>query len=118
MKPENETNEEHFQSIIDKMKNKTKSKNNKRNGNRGSNRNKLGESINKKKKSNGVTFDDIISQTENMDIEKYTISSLKESFWDYVGSFNSEKFNNITGTNNEALEKIYMFKDKFFEIFE
>ena len=94
-----------------------------------SNINKLKQQQSKKNKSNWkntnnknnnnskVTFDDIISESEKMNIEKYTISSLKDNFWTYINSFNSDKFKNTTGTNSEAIEKLYMFKDKFFEIF-
>ena len=90
-----------------KHNNKNSNKNNK-NSNKNSNKNN---------KNSKITFDDIISESEKMNIEKYTISSLKESFWTYANSFNADKFKNTTGTNSEALEKLYMFKDKFFEIF-
>lgn len=76
---------------------------------------------NNKRKNNWkskLTFDDIITESENMNVEKYTMTNLKKSFWDYVGSFKSEKFANTTGSNSEALDKLYLFRDKFFEIFE
>ena len=32
-------------------------------------------------------------------IEKYTISSLKDNFWTYINSFNSDKLTSYTGTS-------------------
>ena len=73
---------------------------------------------NSKNGSRDITFDDVIKESESIDVNKYTLSSLKTNFWDYIGSFKADKFTNITGTNNEALDKLYLFRDKFFEIFE
>jgi len=96
-----------------KQQQSKKNKSNWKNNHKNSNKNKN----NFKNNNSSITFDDIISESEKMNIEKYTISSLKESFWTYIDSFNADKFKNTTGTNSEALEKLYMFKDKFFEIF-
>ena len=112
---------EHFSSKIKNFKNKQSrtSGQNKLNNNNKNNKNNLQNKLqNKLKSKSGVTFDDIISESEAMNVEKYTLSSVKEDFWSYVNSFKSDKFKNVTGTNNESLEKLYMFKDKFFEIFD
>jgi len=58
------------------------------------------------------------AETENLNIDNYTVDSIKKNFWDYAHSFNSDKFTNVTGTTNEALEKLTLFKNKFFEIFD
>ncbi len=64
-----------------------------------------------------VTFDDLLKKTEDFDVEKYTVSNIKNSFFTYVNSFSKDKFTNITGSPTETLDKFSYFKDKFFEIF-
>jgi hypothetical protein len=95
---------EGFQSVINKFKNTKK---------------KISKFTNiKKGKRNGkLSFDDIIKEAEEMEPERYTVSSLKKNFFDYLESFKKEDFKNVTGTTNEALDKFSIFKDKFFEIF-
>jgi len=101
---------EGFQSIINKFKNsnaRDKSKNN--NSNNTSKR---------KKNSSKVSFDDLITEAEDMDPSRYTVDNIKNSFFTYLESFQKAKFKNVSGTTDEALEKFGFFKDKFFEIFK
>ena len=70
-----------------------------------------------KSKKSKLTFDDLIKEGENMNVEKYTITNIKKNFFDYINSFNKMKFTNVTGTADETYEQLGMFKDKFFEIF-
>jgi hypothetical protein len=100
--------EEGFQSIINKFKN-SKSKGSKSNFSDIKKKSKTGRSK--------LSFDDIIKEAEDIDPGKYTVNSLKSSFFDYLESFQKAKFKNVTGTTDEALEKFGFFKDKFFEIF-
>ncbi len=72
---------------------------------------------NKSKFKKKVTFDDLLTKTEDFDVEKYTVSNIKNSFFTYVNSFSKDKFTNITGSPTETLDKFSYFKDKFFEIF-
>ena len=116
---------ESFESSISKFKSKQKRESmsniTSNNGNSLKNRLKQAKLNGKSKNKNSsrdITFDDVIKESESIDINKYTLSGLKTNFWDYIGSFKADKFTNITGTNNEALDKLYIFRDKFFEIFE
>lgn len=124
-------NIESFESSISKFKSKQKKEsmsdrsNSSNSGKSSNSRKSLKDRLkqsrgNNKRKNNSrdITFDDVIKESESIDVNKYTLSSLKTNFWDYVGSFKADKFTNITGTNNEALDKLYLFRDKFFEIFE
>lgn len=118
-------NLEHFGSNINNFKKKQSRKSNNILNNKLNNKfnnkfnNKYKKKLNNKiKNNNGVTFDDIISESEAMNVDKYALSNVKEDFWSYVNSFKSEKFKNVTGTTNESLEKLYLFRDKFFEIFQ
>ncbi len=86
-------------SILSKLKNNTNDTNNK-------------SKIKKK-----VTFDDLLKKSEDFDVEKYSISNIKNNFFTYVNSFSKDKFTNITGSPTETLDKFSYFKDKFFEIF-
>ena len=100
---------EAFESSINKlMRNKKKNTNNS-NSNRKMN--------NDKPKKSRLTFDDLIKESENMNVEKYTITNMKKNFYDYINSFKRANFNNVTGTADETYEQLGMFKDKFFEIF-
>lgn len=105
--------EEGFQSIINKFKNST-SKSLKTNKKSKSKSKSKFKSVGGKSK---LTFDDIVNEAEDMDPGRYTVDSLKDNFYDYIGSFQKEKYKNVTGTTDEALEKLDFFKDKFFEIF-
>ena len=98
---------EGFQSIINKFKNSQQSK--------GQSKKKNKNSINAKKSK--LTFDDIVKEAEDMDPGRYTVDTLKKDFFNYIESFRKAKFENVTGTTNEALDKFSFFKDKFFEIF-
>jgi hypothetical protein len=106
---ENGNMNEGFQSIINKFKNN----NNKNNSilKTDKKRNKLG-------KGSKVSFDDLVTEAENMDPSKYTVDSIKNNFFTYLESFQKAKFQNVSGTTNEALEKFGFFKEKFFEIFK
>ena len=75
------------------------------------------DNTNKSKYKKKVTFDDLLKKTEDFDVEKYTVSNIKNSFFTYVNSFSKDKFTNITGSPTETLDKFSYFKDKFFEIF-
>jgi hypothetical protein len=101
-------NVEGFQSIINKFKNsqKNNSQQNKKN-----NKNAI------KIKKSKLTFDDIVKEAEEMDPGHYTVDNIKKDFFNYIESFRKAKFENVTGTTNEALDKFSLFKDKFFEIF-
>jgi len=99
--------EEAFESSINKLiRNKKKHTTN-------SNR----QMNNEKPKKSKLTFDDLIKESENMNVEKYTITNMKKNFYDYINSFKKANFNNVTGTADETYEQLSMFKDKFFEIF-
>ena len=109
---------ENFESVINKLKAKsnTLSRSNKKNET-----NNIANVKNRKRRrnnGNNITFDDLVNETEDMDVDKYTISNIKANFWNYANSFSKDKFINVTGTTNEALDKFYLFKDKFFEIFD
>ena len=99
--------EEGFQSIINKFKNT-----------RGKNTRKSIGKKNTNKKGSKVSFDDLITEAEDMDPSKYTIDSVKNNFFTYLESFQKAKFQNVSGTTDEALEKFGFFKEKFFEIFK
>jgi hypothetical protein len=94
---------EGFQSIINKFKNSKK-------------QNASNKTKSKKKKSN-LSFDDIVKEAEDMDPSRYKVDAIKKDFFTYINSFQKAKFENVTGTTNEALDKFSFFKDKFFEIF-
>ena len=99
--------EEAFESSINKLiRNKKK---NTTNSNRQMN--------NENPKKSKLTFDDLIKESETMNVEKYTITNMKKNFYDYINSFKKANFNNVTGTADETYEQLGMFKDKFFEIF-
>lgn len=100
-------NIENFENILRKLK--ANSKEIKR-----TSRFKNTNNVKLKKK---VTFDDLLKETEDMDVEKYSISNIKKNFFDYVKSFKKDKFKNTSGTTTEALEKFDYFKEKFYEIF-
>ena len=72
----------------------------------------------KKKQKNKVSFDDLITEAENMDPSRYTVDNIKNDFFTYLESFQKAKFKNITGTTDEALERFGFFKDQFFNIFK
>ena len=123
----NARTEEGFQGVISKFKNT-------RNANKGIL--KTGSSSNSSKTKKGkkkqagvgmgmgmgggskVSFDDIVREAEEMDPSRYTVDSIKDSFFTYLESFQKAKFKNITGTTDEALEKFGFFKDQFFNIFK
>ena len=109
--------EEGFQSIINKFKNARNTGNSRNTGN-ASNSSNAGKSKKKVRNGGGVSFDDLITEAEDMDLERYTVDKIKNNFFTYVESFQKAKFKNITGTTDEALEKFGFFKDKFFEIFK
>jgi hypothetical protein len=94
---------ESFVSVINKLK-KGKEKKEK----------KEGKNNSKTKKKSKLTFDDIVKEAEEIEPEKYSVDSLKKDFHNYINSFQKAKFENITGTTNEALDKFTFFKDKFF----
>jgi hypothetical protein len=102
--------QEGFQSIINKFKN-ARDKNT-------SNKNK---SVGKKTRGGSkvkVSFDDLVAEAEDMDPSKYTVDNIKNNFFTYLESFQKAKFQNVSGTTDEALEKFGFFKDKFFDIFK
>jgi hypothetical protein len=70
-----------------------------------------------KTKQSKLTFDDLIKESESMNVEKYTITNIKKNFFDYINSFKKVNFTNVTGTADETYEQLGMFKNKFFEIF-
>jgi len=102
-------NIENFESILKKLKTNNKQNNNnsgsfkKKNTNTNTNTN----NVKLKKK---VTFEDLLKETEDMNVEKYSISNMKQNFFGYINSFKKDKFKNITGTTNESLEKFDYFK--------
>ena len=108
----NNGTEEGFQSVINKFKN---SRNSSNSSNTGKNNTK---NLRKKSRKGGVSFDDLVTEAEDMDPERYTVDNIKNNFFTYLESFQKAKFKNVTGTTDEALEKFEFFKDKFFEIFK
>ena len=88
------------------------------------------KNINKKKKTNQkdkfsniksnktTTFDDIISITENIDSNKYSIDNMYKNLSDYKASFNKEKFKNNSKSTAESFEKFAFYKEQFFNIFK
>lgn len=103
---------EGFENIINKFKNTRNRNLNNSKSNKKSNK-KLG-----KKKKSGVSFDDLVTEAEDMDPDKYTVDNIKNNFFNYLESFQKAKFKNVSGTTNEALEKLTFFKDQFFQIFK
>jgi len=99
---------EHFESILNKLKSNS-------NNNDTSSFKKKGKTIQLKKK---VSFEDLIKETEDIDVNKHKLYNLKNSFFKYIESFNKDKFKNVSGTTSESLEKFTYFKEKFFEIFQ
>ena len=107
--------QEGFQSIINKFKN-AREKNTSYKST--SNKNK---SVGKKNRGGSkvkVSFDDLVTEAEEMDPSKYTVDNIKNNFFTYLESFQKAKFQNVSGTTDEALEKFGFFKDKFFDIFK
>ena len=98
--------EEAFESSINKLMRNKKNKTNTR-----------ANTYTEKPKKSKLTFDDLIKESETMNVEKYTITNIKKNFFDYINSFKKVKFTNVTGTADETYEQLGMFKDKFFEIF-
>lgn len=109
--------EEGFQSVINKFKNASKSSRmtfkdiKKRKSN-------FKSTASSSKSKSKLSFDDIVKEAEDMDPGRYTVDSLKNGFFKYIESFQKAKFQNVTGTTDEALEKFGFFKEKFFEIFK
>jgi hypothetical protein len=99
--------EEAFESSINKLMRNKKNKINTQSKN----------IYTEKPKKSKLTFDDLIKESETMNVEKYTITNIKKNFFDYINSFKKVKFTNVTGTADETYEQLGMFKDKFFEIF-
>jgi hypothetical protein len=99
--------EEAFESSINKLMRNKKNKTNTQSKN----------IYTEKTKKSKLTFDDLIKESESMNVEKYTITNIKKNFFDYINSFKKVKFTNVTGTADETYEQLGMFKDKFFEIF-
>jgi uncharacterized membrane protein YraQ (UPF0718 family) len=99
--------EEAFESSINKLMRNKKNKTNTQSKN----------IYTEKTKKSKLTFDDLIKESETMNVEKYTITNIKKNFFDYINSFKKVKFTNVTGTADETYEQLGMFKDKFFEIF-
>ena len=98
---------EGFQSIINKFKNT-----------RDKQTNKIIGKGKPKKKGSKVSFDDLVTEAEEMNPSRYTVDSIKNNFFTYLESFQKAKFQNVSGTTDEALEKFGFFKDKFFDIFK
>ena len=96
---------EHF-GVLEKMKNisKRKIKNRKE---------KFANTIKKK-----ASFDDLFKATENMDPNRYSMTSIFNNLSDYKESFNKEKFKNNSKTTAEAFEKFSFYKEQFFNIFK
>ena len=65
-----------------------------------------------------LTNGDIISITENIDSNKYSIDNMYKNLSDYKASFNKEKFKNNSNSTAEAFEKFAYYKEKFYEIFD
>lgn len=105
----NRDTHEGFQGIINKFKN-TRDKN--------KNTSKSTGKRNTNKKGSKVSFDDLVTEAEDMDPSRYTVDNIKNNFFTYLESFQKAKFQNVSGTTNEALEKFGFFKEKFFEIFK
>lgn len=109
---------ENFESVINKFKLENNASNASKNNKIKRNRKNSNNRKNKGKNNDKITFDDLVKEGENLNVNNYTVDSIKEDFWKYANSFKSDKFTNVTGTTNESLEKLSLFKDKFFEIFE
>ena len=108
----NQNTPEGFQSIINKFKSTRDNRDNR------DNRDKH-KSIGKKPRGGSkVSFDDLVAESEDMDPSRYTVDSIKNNFFTYLESFQKAKFQNVSGTTDEALEKFGFFKDKFFDIFK
>jgi hypothetical protein len=115
---------EHFSNSLNKLKAKSKNNKNKKKKNSDSGKGKsdafadlMNSSDIKNKKK--LTFEDLVKDAEDIDHEKYTVSKLKASLFDYIDSFNNSKakFKNVSGTTTESLENFGYFKEKFYEIF-
>ena len=76
--------EEAFESSINKLMRNKKNKTNTQSKN----------IYTEKTKKSKLTFDDLIKESESMNVEKYTITNIKKNFFDYINSFKKVKFTN------------------------
>jgi len=100
----NTNNYEGFSNIINKFVKK--------------NKNNMVNKLNKGKKMQEYTFNDLVKETENLNASNYTISSIKQNLFDYINSFNKDKFKNTTETTNDVYDNFNYFKNKFYDIFK
>ena len=113
---------ENFESKLSKLKNNNStklnsSKNSSKNISKNSSKNSKKNS--KKNSSNTTyTFDDVLTMSEELHPEKYTIDNIKDEVMKYANSFKKEKFKNNSKDTTESLEKFKLYKEKFFEIFD
>lgn len=105
----NNTDTNDFFNTLENFSNLNKLKNNKKN---------YSNNTKKNKKKTKYTFDDVITMSETLHPEKYTITNIKNELIKYYNSFNKEKFNNNSKDSAEALDKFKLYKQKFFEIFQ
>lgn len=98
---------EHF-GVLEKMKNINKKKKT----------NQKKDKFSNIKSNKTTTFDDIISITENIDPNKYSIDNMYKNLSDYKESFNKEKFKNNSKSTAESFEKFAFYKEQFLNIFK
>jgi hypothetical protein len=71
-----------------------------------------------KSEKTGITFEELLKASEEIDPKKISISNMKKEISDYNDSFKKEKFKNNSQSTAEAFEKFGLYKEKFFEIFQ
>ena len=118
----NYNNLEHF-SILNKLKKKNKNNNNNNNDNDKkenmydiSKYNKTIKSL--KSEKTGITFEELLKASEEIDPKKISISNMKKEISDYNDSFKKEKFKNNSKNTSESFEKFSLYKDKLLELFK
>jgi len=125
----NNFNIEHF-GVLNKLNNKKKKKSNFTNintisNNTSTNTNTKNKNLDFNKhlnsfKSNksGITFEDLIKASEEIDPKKVSFANIGEQISKYNNSFYKEKFKNNSKNTSESFEKFSLYKEKFFEIFK
>lgn len=106
---------ENFESKLSKLKNNKNNKLTKNNANNSDK--KTTKKNNKQSNKTTYTFDDVLTMSEELQPEKYSIGNIKEEVMKYANSFKKEKFKNNSKDTAESFEKFKLYKEKFFEIF-
>ena len=106
-------NIEHFESILSKLKT---TKNNNKNNNKNSKNNNKNNSTKKNKK--GISFNELINNSEKLTQEKANVESITDALEKYKKIFKSPKFKNNSKTTAESFEKFALYKKHFLDLFK